>query len=215
MKKGIVFILLFMGMVIFASGTQDENEYYNGYGMMGSGSSMMGGYSNYQGDGERLDMVSVKGLVEEYLDNIKGYDLSIAEIMEFHQNFYIEVAEINSDILFQELLVDPYSGAIYPEHGPNMMWNPSRSHMMGGYSSRNPKELTVSETEAIEYAGEYLKVDLPGTAPEDHADKFNGYYTIHVLKDDNIIGMLSVNGYSGQVWYHNWHGEFLGMKEID
>jgi len=27
--------------------------------------------------------------------------------------------------------------------------------------------------------------------------------------------MLSVNGYTGAVWYHTWHGSFLGMKEHD
>ncbi len=25
--------------------------------------------------------------------------------------------------------------------------------------------------------------------------------------------MLSVNGYSGEVWYHNWHGPFVAMDE--
>jgi len=27
--------------------------------------------------------------------------------------------------------------------------------------------------------------------------------------------MLSVNGYSGQVWYHNWHGQFVDMLELE
>jgi hypothetical protein len=27
-------------------------------------------------------------------------------------------------------------------------------------------------------------------------------------------GMLGVNGYSGQVWHHNWHGTFIGNKEV-
>jgi len=49
----------------------------------------------------------------------------------------------------------------------------------------------------------------------EEADRFYGYYTLHVLKDGQIYGMLSVNGYTGQVWYHSWHGPFLGMKEFN
>ena len=47
------------------------------------------------------------------------------------------------------------------------------------------------------------------------ADGFYGYYTIHVLSDGQVYGMLSVNGYSGQVWYHNWHGQFVDMLELE
>jgi hypothetical protein len=43
----------------------------------------------------------------------------------------------------------------------------------------------------------------------EEADAFYGYYTIEVLNGDNIYSMLSVNGYTGQVWYHNWHGKFI------
>jgi len=25
--------------------------------------------------------------------------------------------------------------------------------------------------------------------------------------------MLSVNGYTGQIWYHTWHGAFVDMSE--
>jgi hypothetical protein len=25
--------------------------------------------------------------------------------------------------------------------------------------------------------------------------------------------MLSVNGYTGAVWYHTWHGPFVAMEE--
>ena len=35
----------------------------------------------------------------------------------------------------------------------------------------------------------------------------------HFLKDGQVEGMLSVNGSTGAVWYHNWHGAFIGMTE--
>jgi hypothetical protein len=46
------------------------------------------------------------------------------------------------------------------------------------------------------------------------ADTFYGYYTIHVLRDGQVYGMLSVNGTTGQVWYHTWHGDFIAMREF-
>ena len=48
----------------------------------------------------------------------------------------------------------------------------------------------------------------------DGTDAFYGYYTLHTLRDGQIEGMLSVNGYRGGVWYHDWHGSFIGMEEF-
>jgi len=50
---------------------------------------------------------------------------------------------------------------------------------------------------------------------DEEADAFFAYYTLHVLTDGQVTGMLSVNGYSGQVWYHTWHGAFMDMTEHD
>ena len=39
-----------------------------------------------------------------------------------------------------------------------------------------------------------------------------------ILRQPNlkeIEGVLSVNGYTGEVWYHTWHGPFIGMKELE
>ncbi len=44
-------------------------------------------------------------------------------------------------------------------------------------------------------------------------DRFYGYYTLHTLRDGEIEGMLSVNGYTGEVWYHAWHGPFIQIQE--
>ena len=38
-------------------------------------------------------------------------------------------------------------------------------------------------------------------------------YTLHIQNGGKMTGMLSVNGYTSQVWHHNWHGDFIGMKE--
>ena len=44
-------------------------------------------------------------------------------------------------------------------------------------------------------------------------DGFYGYYTIDILRDGRIAGMLSVNGYTRQVFLHTWHGNLLEMVE--
>lgn len=47
----------------------------------------------------------------------------------------------------------------------------------------------------------------------DEPEAFPGYYTLHVLRDGRIVGMLSVNAATGAVWSHWWHGRFVSMLE--
>ena len=56
--------------------------------------------------------------------------------------------------------------------------------------------------------------ESPATKTDD-ASTFPGYYTLDVTRDGRTLGMLSVNAYSGQVWYHNWHGTFIQEKDLD
>ncbi len=44
-------------------------------------------------------------------------------------------------------------------------------------------------------------------------DAFPGYYTLHILSDGEVTGMLSVNAATGAVWSHWWHGRFVSMLE--
>ena len=114
-----------------------------------------------------------------------------------------------------EALIEPYTGDMYAEPGPNMMWN-TKYGMMSGMmwgDTASSDELTVTEKKAQLFAQEFIDVYLPGAKTE-NPDQFYGYYTLHVLRDGEIYGMLSVNGYTGQVWYHSWHGRFLDMIEF-
>jgi hypothetical protein len=63
-------------------------------------------------------------------------------------------------------------------------------------------------------ADAYLSRVSPGTKAEEPT-RFYGYYTIDTEKDGKTSGMLSVNGYSGEVWYHSWHGPFVAKDEGD
>jgi len=160
--------------------------------------------------------------VNRYLAEYGNPDLALTEVMEFSENFYAEVEEKSTGVHAFELLINRYTGDVYPEPGPNMMWNTKYGHMggmmggmMGGWRGRQAGAMSMTPERAGEIAQRWLDRYLPGTTVADHADAFYGYYTIHVMKENQIYGMLSVNGYNGDVWYHDWHGDFIGMKELE
>ncbi len=87
--------------------------------------------------------------------------------------------------------------------GANIVWN-TKYGMMGSQAST----MALTKEQAIVSAQQFLDSRLPGTKVGDEST-FYGYYHFDVEKNDKKYGMLSVNGYSGQVWYHSWHGNFL------
>jgi hypothetical protein len=100
------------------------------------------------------------------------------------------------------------------------MWNLRYGTMgqgMGMWQSTadGGEDMTVSPDQAREYAQTYLDQVWPGAQIDEEVEAFYGYYTLHILLDDQIVGMLSVNGYTGQVWLHHWHGQFIDMTEHD
>jgi len=188
-----------------------------GRGMMGGnggyGSNHCGGYGTQGSNGANATPLTIdpaKEAVEQYLASTGNADLALTEVMEFDNHFYAEVKEKSTGTHAFELIVNRYTGAVFPEMGPNMMWNTRYGHM----NLNTDAQITVTEEHALKNAQAYLDKTIPG-AKADEADAFYGYYTIHVLKDGKTYGMLSVNAYSGAVWYHNWHGTFVKILEVD
>ena len=190
-----------------------------GPSMMGRGGPGWGA----GGSGTPLTLDEAIGQAERYVNSLGVPGLQLSEIMEFDNQFYVAVEEADTGMHAFEILVDRYSGAIYPEPGPNMMWNRKYGGMMGrgmmgggvgsGYGS-GLEPMPVGPEQAREIAQRYLDGTMPGAAVSDEADAFYGYYTMHFLRDGRIAGMLSVNGYTGEVWLHAWHGKFLGMRML-
>jgi hypothetical protein len=94
-----------------------------------------------------------------------------------------------------------------------------RMGVMGGYAwNATPADVSaqmpVTEKQALETAQKYLDTYLPGVTVATDADPFYGYYTIDTLRDGEVVGMLSVNGYNSQVFLHTWHGNFIEMSEV-
>jgi hypothetical protein len=263
---------------------------HGGYGMMGP--SMMGGYGyGVSNDVEPLTVGEAREAVESYLTSFGDSDLVIEEIMIFDNNAYAIIVEESTGIGAFELLVDPVTKAVFPEYGPNMMWNLKYGMMssFGGYGMMGPgmmmggsgygsmmmgntgfggmsgqgksdamsgsedmdmnnvdseemdgsedmdatdmmggdgsgdsmttfdvsSELPVTPEEALETAQSYLDQYYPGVEISDEITAFYGYYTIDTQTDGEIVGMLSVNGFTRQVFPHTWHGEFIEMVESD
>jgi hypothetical protein len=168
-----------------------------------------GGYATPANpDGQPITLEQAQDAVQMYVAGLGYSNLKVDEVMEFTQNFYAIVKETDTGIGAMELLVDKYSAVVGPEYGPNMMWNAKYSMHSSGTATETT---TVQPEEALSIAQRWLDTNRPGASVESHADAFYGYYTVHTLKDGKINGMLSVNGATGQVWYHNWHGDFVQM----
>lgn len=92
-------------------------------------------------------------------------------------------------------------------------------NMMGNYKwdgttqTDVSAEMTVTSEQAIEYAQKYLDKNISAAVAATNPIQFYGYYTLDYEKDGKVAGMLSVNGYSGQVFVHTWHGTFIEEAE--
>ena len=201
------------------SGYSCGSSFNSGFGHM----STIGGMMNMMGSSwfsrqnkglESYSFNEVKDMTESYLEENNLEDLQVGEIMEFSNNFYMEITEKDTNMGAMELLLDKGTGNIFPEYGPNMMWNAKFGMHMG--ANQTDTDMSVDEEEAIQLAEKYLNERSADEFIGEEADKYYGYFTIHTVnKDGDIVGMLSVNGNTGQVWYHSWHGTFIGMEEYE
>ncbi len=225
----------------------DECEEYGMSDDDDMGSWMMPGFSSGSiGSTGLLSIEDATEAVTSFTATIGDDDLIVGDVMVFDNHAYAQIIEESTGIGIMELLVDPATKKVYPEMGPNMMWNLkyggmgglsgfgmmdmmpgySDDDMMGdqgytgfnrgmGFSADLPDpydEMTISSEEALELAQRYLESSFPGMRADDHAAPFYGYYTIHIEQDGETVGMLSVNGFTGDVFVHAWHGNFVEMS---
>ena len=203
---------------MMGNGFRSQGNYGMGYGMMG------GNQSSAPATTAPIPLEQAKQAFEGYLARLNDPDLELSEVMVFDNNAYARITEKSTGIGAMELLVDPASLTVFPEYGPNMMWNQKYGHMggrgmMGGGSGmmgnpvNNSGSMTITSEVAGKIAQQYLDQQFPGFQVSSEPDPFYGYYTIDILKDGQPTGMLSVNGYSGDVFLHTWHGNFVEMWE--
>jgi hypothetical protein len=191
----------------------------------GTGCGAMGGGYGYGarggwGSSEPLTNEQAVIAAERYVASVGDSALELSEVMVFDNHFYAEVGEAGTGRYAFEFLIDRFSGRASPEPGPNMMWNEKYGHMAGGMMGPlrglgTGGSMTVSTEQAVEAAQRYLERYMPGLQVEDDAAAFYGYYTLHSVRNGEVVGMLSVNGYTGDVWFHSWHGVYLGTAFED
>lgn len=193
--------------------------YANGWGCDAWDGMRGGSYGyGYAPNATSLKLDDAVTRAQQYVAAFNKADLKLAEVEEYAWNFYGLVKEKSTGNGAFEILVDKYSGTISPEMGPNMMWNTKyspMSYMMGGWFNQSSGKMTVTMEQARASAAQFLKTDLPNATVEDKGDTFYGYYHFDLLQNGKTFGMLSVNGYTGAVWYHTWHGDFVASKAIE
>ncbi len=201
-----------------------------GPGMMGPG--MMDDYPYRNGQrGNTTTNENVTPLTTEqayqagsnYLATLNLSDLTISEVIACNNVAIVRVIEQSTGIGAFDLFVDPVSQAVIPTMGPSTAWNlkyGSIVHvgMMNGWTSNQgtitvptniSADMTVTAEQALTDAQTYLDNAVPGATADTSAQAFYGYYSIKVMKDGNLIGILSVNGTSGQVFMPNWFGTYV------
>lgn len=224
---GLVGLLLAGGYIVSTVWGQGPGGPWGGPGMgcpmggpMGGPGMGMGWYPGFLS--QNIDQAAQAA--QQYLAAFwRNPDLVVKEVMEFSNQFYVQIKEQSTGIGAMELLVDKFSGLVQPEYGPNMMWNFKYGHMgrgmmgpgmMGGARGVPTAQMPVTSEQAKQIAQQYLNAYIPGATVTEEITAFYGYYTIDLQRDGQIFGMLSINGVSGQVWYHSWHGQFIAMKEF-
>ncbi|HEV2028627.1 MAG TPA: hypothetical protein VGS16_08875 [Candidatus Dormibacteraeota bacterium] len=143
--------------------------------------------------------------------------LAADEVIEFNNNYYASIREKDTRIGAFEILIDRASGRVTREPGPDTMWNTKYSTtpggMMGSFGLTGSEAMTVTAQQAQGIAQRWLDANQPGTNAKG-PDSFHGYYTVDFLRSGQLVGMLSVNGYTGQVWFHGWHGTFIQVRDL-
>lgn len=189
-----------------------------GYEGMMSGSYSSGMTSGWTtSNGKAISIQQARQSVQRYIDQIGNSNLAIDEVIEFQRNFYSVVKDTSTGHGAFEVLVNKVTGVVSLEYGPAMMWNTQYGMMSGGMGSmmgyqHSSGQMIVSARKARQFAQRWLDRHLPGATTET-PDQFPGYYTVHLRQNGTIAGMLSVNGYSGQVWFHSWHGKATRVLE--
>lgn len=178
-------------------------RYYTG--MMGTGSGGMGMMALYFPDEVPISEDEARSFLSAFAAEF-GDDVELRDLMAFSNNYYAQVVEAKTNEGLAEILADRYSGAVYPEPGPNMAWN-SRFGLW--QTSSEPPRYDLEA--AKDLAETFLSGYLPGSGVVG-SSSFPGYYTFDFGRSE-VEGMLSVNAETGDVWVHTWHGFYLGGHE--
>jgi hypothetical protein len=240
--KRVTGMLALIGLILVSPFSSTLNAQMGGGGGMGGGQNhsdtgkgmgammLASGGTAYRPDGSMLRMDDAIGIASGYMNSLGIGALALDEVEEWEFNYYVVVKEAEpSPYKAFQLIIDKWTGSVMPEPGPNMMWNRKYGFMMNsmsdGMSPRMRKRdrriadpnMTVTPEAAESAASQFLHQRFARPLLVDATpDVYFGYYTFDVndVATGTKYGMLSVNGSTGQVWYHTWHGSFIAGKEL-
>lgn len=172
--------------------------------------------------------------VQTYLGKMGYSNLGIASMQEYSNMYYVQVVEQNNGTGAFELAVNKTTGVITPMQGPTMMWNmkygvtstgmmsylystSSSGGMMGGNGMMQwlrgtpTTNMAISMEQAKTLAQQYLDANYTGTTVG-QATTYYGYYTMQILNDGHVVGMMGVYGNTGQVMNYTWMGTYMQQK---
>ena len=158
-----------------------------------------------------LTISQAVAVANEYLTSLNNPNLAIANVQEYAVNFRFSLYEKSTGAGAYEMTINKYTGSVYPGMGPSVTWNTKYGIINGiltVYNATATTTMPVTAAQAQSFAQQYLSTVMPATTVGD-ATTFYGYYNVEVLSGGNTYGMLSVNGYTGQIWYQAWHGSFI------
>jgi hypothetical protein len=194
-------------------------DWRSGSGMMGTGSSggMMGGaqgglsamgrmsgtmgtvgmMGTYNADARPVGDARARQVLDAYAASC-GNGVAVHDVVAFANIYYGALVDAAGNG-YLEVLVDRFTGAVYPEP-QSMMWNTTSGMHVGQGTAR------YDQAAAQQLATAFLIGYLPGATVTD-ATAFPGYDTFDFGTDAaHPVGMLSVNASTGEVWVHTWHG---------
>ena len=200
------------------------NDYTSGYtygygpgcgcGGRGRGGCWGYGYGTapiYGASTTPLTISQAVAAANEYLASLNNPNLAIANVQEYAVNFRFALYEKNTGVGAYEMTINKYTGYVYPGMGPSVTWNTKYGIVNGVltiYNATATATMPVTAAQAQSFAQQYLSTVMPATTVG-NTTPFYGYYNVEVLSDGNMYGVLSVNGYTGQIWYQAWLGSFV------
>jgi hypothetical protein len=174
---------------------------------------------------------------QNYLTKMGYSNLGVNMMQEYSNMYYAQIIEESNGTGAFELAVNKTTGVVTPMQGPTLMWNTkygatstgmmgyligtgnSGSGMMGGSGMMTwlrgtpTTNMAVTMEQAKVYAQQYLDANYTG-ATVGQVTTFYGYYTMQIMKNGNIVGMMGVYGTTGQVMYYSWCGTFMQQKVL-
>jgi hypothetical protein len=183
---------------------------------------------------------AIRDRVQHWLTSAGFKGFHVREVMAFSNNNYAAVNGKSGNPAFELLVASSRSWLM--EEPASMMWNtrygmlgdtsstlepiPGMSMMWGGgmmgngvmgspsswYSTGAGKVSSLRQ--AVTAADKWLARTRPGETANADGRSYPGYFTMDTAVGGKTAGMLSVNASTGAVWYHGWHGTFLGERQF-